>query len=129
MYNKDEIKSLILKNQEKSLESMLDNIEEVMHSKDIDNMSKLLEIQELSKVFEKMKEKLISEDDFDRWINDSHIIDANNNALSYVQKEDIPEYMRRHSIEGFLVGYIGEHVRLCNILESMNDEKVSQFLK
>ena len=123
MYLKKEIGEMIINNQNNLIDSILSEINEISKLDHLDNIEKLDEISNLIEEFNRIKKEIITEYDIEKYIDDELIECANIKAIAYVEDEGIPEYMKKYHKEGFLIGYIGEHIRIYKRLEHIKEVK------
>lgn len=120
MYSKKEIAELILDNQNELIDSLLSEINEVSILEHLNSIEKLIEISNLIDEFNRLKKEIITEYDIEKYVDDKLIEGANAKAIEYVENEDIPEYMKKYHKKGFLIGYIGEHIKIYKRLENIS---------
>lgn len=115
---------MIIANQNELIDSILSEINEVSNLEHLNNIEKLNEISNLIGEFNRIKKEIITEYDIEKYVDDELIEGANARAISYVEDEDIPEYMKEYHTEGFLIGYISEHIKIYKRLENIKNKKI-----
>lgn len=128
MYNKEKIKELILWYQEGDLKDILEEIDSIGKSEHLNCLEKLSEISTWCEDFDSIKDDIIFDYDVDKYIDEELIESALVKAREYIEKEDVPNYLIEYHIEGFIAGYLGEHIKIYKRLENIDDEKVKSLL-
>ena len=110
---------MVTTNQNKLINSILSEINEVLSLKHLNNIEKLNEISDLMDEFNSIKKEIITECDIEKYIDDELVESANEKAISYIEGIDVPEYIKKYHKEGFLIGYVSEHIRIFKRLENI----------
>lgn len=128
MYNKKEIKKMLIDYQEEELESILNKIENIQKTKKLTLLEKLEGIAELCEDFYSIKDDMLIESDVDKYIDEKYIESSIIKARECAESEDVPNYMIDSYIKGFVIGYLGEHIKIYKRLEKMDKETFDKLI-